>query len=114
MNGTRRSTLVTLLLVSGWVLVVVYAIGLVSEGVGNKNWGARVLLVVSIVALVVGLLILRRGVSGVALGLVAVGSVPGAFAMVWTVIAPLLTILIIALVVSIAVKRRNAELTNPG
>lgn len=114
MTETQSKGPLRALLIAGWLLVAVFAVGLVAELVDDNrrdNWGAIVLLVVSLVVVVAGLLMLRRGVSGVGFALVGVGTVPGAFALVWSVLAPLLAIVVIALVLVIAVKSSREQAT---
>lgn len=107
MSETQSHGPLRALTIAGWVLVAVFTVGLGAELVPDNrrdNWGAIVLLVVSLVAVVAGLLMLRRRVSGVGLALVGVGALPGAFALVWSVLAPLLAIVVVALALVIAVK----------
>ena len=95
-------------LVAALVTIYVAAaiIGIFAEEFGNKElW---FLLLVGAAALVVVGTVLRKGPAWISVGLVGVGAIIGGFLLVWTILVPIASALLVGLTYSLSRREQAA------
>ena len=105
---TRR---VTSLMALGGLFIAVCLIGFITDVVlgARENWGALVLLGAAALLVATGLYAVRSGSPWLGAALIIPGAIAGALGLVWTVIVPIASLVLIVLSITGALRSRPRQ-----